>query len=242
MSSHAHPHSLPYALPHSATLAWWVTAWLRGHEQTDHVLDVLADDTHLLAGGSALDLLVRCREAGATYAGLALPVDGDPLGLGGPRAFNEAALEAGQAVVAGDLGLVPTEVGETVQWTAHPAARRQLPDVGEADRGLREALLVAARDLADLDVARWRPEAADALMDLHHRPGLDAPLGTPARCVELAGRGLQAWSVVDLALVDDGGAVSAHEVERRRDLITPLGRAARRAIVAACSPEVWPEP
>ena len=103
------------ALPHSATLAWWLTAWLRGHEQTDHVLDALADDTHLLAGGSTLDLLVSARGTGASYAGLALPVDGDPLGLGGPRDFNGAALEAGQAVVVGDLGLVPEEQGETVQ-------------------------------------------------------------------------------------------------------------------------------
>ena len=72
------------------------------------------------------------------------------------------------------------------------------------------------------------------------RPAVDAPLGTPARCVELAARGLQAWAIVDLALVDDGGAVSAYEVQRRRTLLQPLGRAARRAIVAACSPEVWP--
>jgi hypothetical protein len=228
------------ALPHSATLAWWLTAWLRGHEQTDHVLDELAADTHLLDGGSALDLLVRARGTGATYAGLALPVDGDPLGLGGPAAFNAAALEAGQAVVVGGLGLVPEEHGETVQWRTYDAARRQLPDVGEADRGLREELIGAAGDLADLDVARWRPEAADALMNLHHRPAVDAPLGTPARCVELAARGLQAWAIVDLALVDDGGAVSSYEVERRRTLLQPLGRAARRAIVAACSPEVWP--
>jgi hypothetical protein len=42
------------------------------------------------------------------------------------------------------------------------------------------------------------------------------------------------------ALADDGGALSSYEVERRRDLLQPLGRAARRAIVAACSPEVWP--
>ncbi|MBC2934959.1 hypothetical protein [Nocardioides sp. zg-1228] len=230
------------ALPHSATLAWWLTAWLRGHEQTDHVLDALADDTHLLHGGSALDLLLQARSAGASYAGLALPVDGDPLGLGGPHDFNAAALEAGQAVVAGDLGLVPDEQGETVQWHPFAASRRQLPDVGEADRSLRAALLAAAGDLAALDVARWRPEAADALMNLHHRPDLDAPLGTPPRCVDLAARGLQAWAIVDLALADDGGALSSFEAERRRDLLRPLGRAARRAVVAACSPEVWPEP
>ncbi|WP_210443246.1 hypothetical protein [Nocardioides sp. SYSU D00065] len=229
------------ALPHAATLAWWLTAWLRGHEQTDHVLDALAADTHLLAGGSALDLLARSRATGASYAGLALPVEGDPLGLGGPSEFNAAALDAGQAVVVGDLGLVPEEAGETVQWRVLAASRRQLPDVGEADRGLREALLHAAGDLADLDVARWRPEVADALMDLHHRPHLDAPLGTPARCVDLASRGLQAWAIVDLALADDGGALSSYEAERRRGLLQPLGRAARRAVVAACSPEVWPE-
>lgn len=229
------------ALPHAASLAWWLTAWLRGHEQTDHVLDALSTDTHLLEGGSALDLLVRARGTGATYAGVALPVDGDPLGLGGPRALNEAALEVGQAVVVGDLGLVPQEQGETVQWRVLPAARRQLPDVGEADRSLRETLVGAASELADLDVARWRPEAADALMNLHRRPALDAPLGTPPRCVDLAARGLQAWAIVDLALADDGGALSSYEVERRRGLLQPLGRAARRAIVAACSAEVWPD-
>ncbi len=240
MSSSPSP-SLPPALPHAAVLAWWLTAWLRGHEQTDHVLDVLADDTHLLDGGSALDLLVHTRASGAAYAGLALPVDGDPLGLGGPRAFNEAALEAGQAVVAGPLALVPEDRGETVQWRIFESAPRQLPDVGEADRGLRESLIGAAGDLAALDVARWRPEAADALMNLHRRPALDAPLGTPPRCVDLAARGLQAWAIVDLALADDGGAVSAWEMEQRRGLLQPLGHAARRAIVAACSPEVWPQ-
>ena len=240
MSSHAEPTLPHHSLPHSAVMAWWLTAWLRGHEQTDTVLDVLGDGAHFAATGSLVDLLGDLRRSEASYAGLALPVDGDPLGLGGPVAFNSAALHAGQAVVVGRIGLVPEEVGETVQWHAHVAARRQLPDVGEADRGLRATLMATANDLSDLEVARWRPEAADALMNLHRQPVLDAPLGTPGLCVELAARGMQAWSIVDLALQDDGGALTSYDVERRRGVLQPLERAARRAVVAACSPEVWP--
>jgi hypothetical protein len=57
--------------------------------------------------------------------------------------------------------------------------------------------------------------------------------------VELAGRALQALTIVDLALEDDGGAISATEANLRRAAIQPLGAAARRGLVAACSPEVW---
>ena len=232
-------------LPRSAELAWWLTAWLRGHEQTDHLLDAFAGEAHTVAGldgaGSLVDLLGHLRRAGVAHAGLALPVEGDAVGLGGPRAFNDAVLEAGEAVVAGTLGLVPREVGEVVHWQAHAAERRQLPDVGEADRGLRSALSGTADRLADLDVARWRPEVADALLNLRHRPLLDAPLGTPPRCVELAARASQARSIVSLALVDDGGALTAYDVEQRRSALVPLDRAARRALVAACSAEVWPD-
>jgi hypothetical protein len=67
-----------------------------------------------------------------------------------------------------------------------------------------------------------------------------APPGIPARCVDLAARGLQAVEIVDLALADDGGAVTAWEATRRRDALRPLERAGRRALVAAASPEVWP--
>ena len=120
------------------------------------------------------------------------------------------------------------------------AERRQLPDVGEADRALRAALPEAADALAALDVARWRPEVADRLMNLRHRPRFVAPPGVPPRCVELAARGLQALEIVELALEDDGGALTALEAETRRVALVPLGRAARRALVAAASPEVWP--
>ncbi len=78
-------------------------------------------------------------------------------------------------------------------------------------------------------------------MNLHHRPPLAPPPGTPARCVELAARSLQALAIVDLALEDDGGALSAAQATLRRESLHPLGAAARRGLVAACSPEVWPE-
>ena len=236
--------------PVSARLAWWGTAWLRGQVVTDLVLDaVLLDDaTHVVAGLPEVDgsvplarALAELRIAGATSLGLALPEPGDPVGIGGPPAFNTAALDAGEAVVAGGVGLVPHRVGAAVEWTAYVAAPRQLTDVGEADRGLRRALQESAIALAALDVARWRPEAADALMNLHHPPRLSPPPGTPERCVDLAARALQAGGIVDLALEDEGGALSAAESAARRAALHPLGAAARRGLVAACSPEVWAE-
>jgi hypothetical protein len=247
----AGPVSSP--VPASVRLAWWGTAWLRGHVVADHLIDAVLDQdaAHLVAfPDSGVEPLVtglgRLRSAGADALGAALPAVGDPVGLGGPGPFNAAALEAGEAVVAVDAasfalaGLVPTRVGAAVTWSVMEAQRRQLPDVGEADRALRKALPETADALARLDVARWRPEVADRLMDLRHRPRLDAPPGVPPRCVELAARGVQALEIVELALEDDGGALTALEAEARRAALLPLGRAGRRALVAAASPEVWP--
>lgn len=234
-------------LPVSARLAWWGTAWLRGQVGPDDLADaVIADDvTHVVvgAGGAGLvSAVAGLRAGGATALGAAFPAEGDLVGLGGPVAFNDAALDVGEAVVAvgAEVGLVPSRVGPTVEWTVLPARRRQLPDVGEADRDLRTVLLESAEHLARLEVARWRPEIADQLMNLRHRPALDAPPGVPQRCVDLAARGLQALGIADLALEDEGGALSVHEIAQRRGALTPLARAGRRALVAACSPEVWP--
>jgi len=235
----------------AARLAWWGTAWLRGHTVTDLLIDaVIADDaTHAVAGLPGADGtetlvagLARLRSMGATAVGAAFPAEGDPVGLGGPPAFNADALDVGEAVVVtgADVGLVPHRTGAAVVWTAHPAQRRQLPDVGEADRELRAALLRTAEALAALEVARWRPEVADRLLDLRHRAPLHAPDGVPPRCVELAARGLQATGIVELALEDDGAAISASEIAQRRAALVPLDRAGRRALTAACSPEAWP--
>jgi hypothetical protein len=238
-------------LPAAGRLAWWGTAWLRGQVVTDLLIDaVIGDDaTHAVAGlpgADGTDTLVgalgRLRSLGATSFGAAFPAEGDPVGLGGPRAFNADSLEAGESVVVAGtgLGLVPQRTGAAVIWTAQPAERRQLPDVGEADQQLRLALLESADALARLDVARWRPEVADMLLNLRHRHPVVAPAGVPERCADLAARGLQALGIADLALEDDGGAVSAAEITAREAALRPLARAGRRALVAACSPEVWP--
>jgi hypothetical protein len=238
-------------------MAWWLSAGLRGDAGPDDVLDgvrrsvVGTDAAHDVAGlegpehPGTLPLVLaigRFRAAGARSAGLALPSPGDPVGLGGPRPFNVAALETGEAVLLEGcgLGLVPHRAGAGVVWQVLPADRRPLVDLGEADRGLRAALTAVASALAALDVARWRPEVADELMNLRHRPAYDAPPGTPPRAVELAGRGLQAMGIVELALEDQGGAVTALEAARREEALRPLDAAGRRALVAACSPEVWP--
>lgn len=233
----------------SARVAWWGTAWLRGLASPDDVIDAihLGELPHTVSGlgADAVPLLVglaELRRRGATALGAAFPAEGDPVGLGGPADFNGAAIEAGEAVLAVEVGtgLVPVRVGPTYQWTSFGAGRRQLADVGEADRGLRAALLEAADLLAGLDVARWRPDVADELLNLRRVPALASPSGVPERCVDLAGRALQALGIADLALVDDGGALTAAEAAARRAAIVPLDRAGRRALTAACSPEVWP--
>jgi hypothetical protein len=233
----------------SARVAWWGTSWLRGQIVADELLDAVLSDSvaHLVSGVGddaqpLLGALAQLRGQGATGFGAAFPAEGDPVGLGGPAPFNSDALDVGEAVIAigAGVGLTPRAVGPTYEWHAQPAAPRQLPDVGEADRALRAVLLRSAQDLAALDLARWRPEVADRLLNLRHRAALEAPPGVPPRCVDLAARGLQALEIAALALEDDGSAVTAAEIVARRAALTPLERAGRRALVAACSPEVWP--
>ncbi len=226
-------------LPDAGLVAWWSTAWLRGDVVTDLLLDALG---HLEVAGGWLDLLVDLRRAGATGAGLALPAEGDPLGLGGPPAFNALAMEAGSAVVFADAGagLVPDDLGDRMTFRRVAAQRRQVPDLGEADRGLRLALTTAAAELTDLDVGRWRPEVADELMDLRRPAVVAPPPGVPALAGTLAARALRASTIVSLGLADDGAATSAYEIDSRRAALSPLDRAARAGLVAACSAEAWP--
>lgn len=237
-------------LPLSARVAWWGTALLRGAVSPDDLLDVLLAEhaAHVVAPAAGpgrstlLEAVAAARAAGGTAFAAAFPEPGDPVGLAGPAELTAAAVDAGEVVLAigGGLGWVPQQVGGAVEWTAYAARRRMPPDLGEAGRLLRGVLLSSAGELARLDVARWRPEVADALHDLRTGVPLAAPRGTPGRAVDLAGRALHLAAVVELALADDGAAVSAAEAAARRHALVPLGRAARHALTAACSPDGWP--
>ena len=237
----------PALLPLSGRFALWFSAWASGRSSLDDARDaVVGDDAaHDVAGlpgqPDVVPLIVALgvlRSAGATAAGPALPVPGDPLGLAGPSGFNADALEVGEGVVLDgtDLGLVPHRAGRGVVWVCHPArSRRQLPDPSEADQSLRRALLAASADLTDLDVARWRPDVADALMALRRSVDLVFPSGMAPRAVRLASLATRCRTIVELALADDGGSTTAAEADARRRALAPLDHAARRGLVAACA-------
>jgi len=167
-------------------LAAWANSWLTGSVSLDEVLDALRAQAavpdvgvahHLYAADvtalTALDTadaaplttsLGMLRRGGAAAFALALPAPGDPLGLGGPRRFTEAAIDAGQAVIVEGTGLgaVPTAIGAGVQWAVSEA----LPGVGEslaeADERLARVILDAQRHLADRAEENWRSDRAEA--------------------------------------------------------------------------------
>lgn len=233
------------SLPRSALLATWLNATLRGAVGPDDFAQAVrdGDPQHLVVDWPGRDPLTLVElpatalRSGATAAAAALPVAGDPVGLRGPAAFNARALDAGEAVVlAGTgLGLVPTVDARTVVWQVGPAEAALPLDRAEEGRLLRQALVTTTAELARLDVASWQPEIPDLLMNVRHRPDLPLPPGIDPRAVADLARAVLCLEVVDLALRDDGGATSVHEIGERRRCLTALDRAARRVTVAVCS-------
>lgn len=236
-----------YPLPVSGVLSGWLGACLAGRAQPDEMLHALDASTgeplgHLVTGldPEPLSLVLalgRFRSVGATGAALALPVPGDLAGLAGPPEFNQRALEAGEAVlvVGAGLGLVPEAAADVLTWHAVPAERPRPLDPREAAGVLRTALLEATHRLVELDVARWQPEIADALTNLHHRASAPLPSGLDPALVASVDRATLCLEIVELARSSEGAAVSAHEMDARHAALIPLGRAARHALVAACS-------
>lgn len=244
----------------SAAIAAWGNAWLTGHVGLDEAVDAMErlygphvacgipdqeGETPLRAG------LATLRRSGLSALRLALPAPGDPLGLSGPPAFNTAAIEVGEAVLAtvgdGVLGLIPCEdrrgssyVGTL--WTVHETrpAVADTPLLPEADHQLTLVVRQATEALASVDgAAEWRPEIAEALGALreshhHEQVGGLAP-GYPARAHRVAALAGRLAVVVDLARATEAAALSAAQVRRRTEALRDLDHAVRRAQVAACN-------
>lgn len=245
------------SLPRSVRLAAWTSAWLCDQVAIDDVLDRVRspdDEPHDVRGmpgggppAPLRDAVRALRALGAHAATVALPRPGDPHGVGGPRELTEAAVDAGEAVVAvgAPVALVPRvttfgppgDQGQLVRWQWHEA--RPAPagmDVTEADQALGTALFEANSTLTDLDLASWRPEVAQLLEDV--RAAKDAaplPRGYSPAAQALAARAARLWAITRFALDDDGAAVSASAAAARKAALQPLERAARHALAAACN-------
>lgn len=222
----------------------WGNAVLAGRVSLDEGADGIAgpDATHRVQGlpedPVAMPMTValgRLRTSGVTRLSLALPVPGDPLGLGGPPTFTTEALAAGEAVLVPErgLGLVPdVSDGRLVQWHAveQVVAAEPGEPLGPAETALRLALVVAADQLTDLDVVAGneRPRRGSA-------PRRRLPPGTDGRAAHLLETADRMLETVAAALADDGGALTTGQASRRRAALQPLEHAARRAVVTACA-------
>jgi len=100
---------------------------------------------------------------------------------------------------------------------------------------LRQALLRAGDRLVALDVARWRPEVAEVLSTLRGTPEVPLPVGHSPRAARVTALAQRCSTMAQLAMSDDGAAVSLTQCRARRDVLVELDSAARQALAAACS-------
>ena len=248
------------AVRRSTRFVSWVRAWRAGLIPYDEVADEIAgDEEHSVADAPGTWTDVPLREALSAFSKLhpdeirlVLPAPGDPRGLPGPGStFTGAALVTGEGVIAGRLGLVPEvrthtsgsgDTFETVLWQCHELPEAvgrtgEEPSPAEAEGELAIALAETTTRLAQLDVARWRPELAGALAILRQQDfGCELPPVYDPRARRLFARA----AVLDrmLALADQsapGGAINMHEAQQRDEALRPLLTACRRAVVAACN-------
>ena len=191
--------------------------------------------------------------AGVVRAALAFPQPGDPLGVGASSEFGAAATEAGAGVALttrrlGDLGWVPhrDERGSSYhgwRWQVvvlPPAPAPALPAeplrlIDQAERGLRRAMRAAGDELAELDLARWRPEAAAgrerATAALRRHVG-GLPAGWPPAARALTNHALALWRALAVVLADEGAA-SASAAQLRAAALSDLSHAVREAVVVS---------
>lgn len=249
-------------LPRSALLALWAGPVLAGRAEDGPLLRAVQgdDEPHEVSAGQAdglstgpaphrlPELLRALAEHKVSGLRLVLPVPGDPSELPGPAAVNEGATEAGECVVTvggPPLVVVPQvrkfgsalEVGHQVMWHVLDCALPTglgMTTVAEAERELREALARVTTELSDLDVSRWRPDAAVRLDGLRGSTSNRLiPTGTPQRAARVFDLAWRVWSIAALAREDHGGAVNGWEASQREQGLRQLESVSRRALVAS---------
>jgi hypothetical protein len=233
----------------SGSLAAWTAAWFQGAIGPDEVVDaVTGDDAPHQVSGLALDLVplrdvLAMWRREATAVRLALPAPGDVRGVPGPADFLAAALEAGEAVHGGNLGIVP-EVTEyypssappSVVWHAYvvEAAPVDHVQLGDVQYELAAAIRETATALTAADVSGGAADITDALRDARQAgEHLNVPPNFPPRAIALLAQAERLQAVLDLATEDpEGGAVDRFGMSARDSALRPLATAVRRARLA----------
>ncbi|WP_425953945.1 hypothetical protein [Xylanimonas sp. McL0601] len=246
----------PTALPRSAVLALWlqsesfapgvVVRCVQGDDEP-HTVSGLPGFEAATAG---LKDLVETWSAGPREVVALQPAPGDPAGV--PAVATAPATAAGECLAVetprGSWAVVPEvtafgstlERGHLVAWQVlevprwSTAVAGALGSLADAERDLRTSLVTATEALDQLDVARWRDDAADAIeavrsstTDAWPVPPLE---GRRARVLQLATRLL---AIVDVATADDGGAVNLWQADQRSTALREVERTARHALAAA---------
>jgi hypothetical protein len=243
----------------AALLAAWGSALLSGEVDVDDVVGAVEgeDEPHLVVDGTLSEpeelgsWLDGLRRTGVVGLRLALPAPGDPLGLVGPLAANQAALGAGEAVVAvpgsaaSDVTMLVPDIrtfgpagdqGHCVTWRCHQAsgAWPDVPTLAQGDRQLGEQLRESTSTLAALGTTSWRTDAATVAAHLRGAArAFVLPDSAGPRAEAVAQRAVGVLAILDAARADDGGAITSHVAQARAASLSPLDRAARRALVAA---------
>ena len=248
------------ALPRSVLLALWVARVGAGSGPLQRAVDAVQgdDEAHTVTDeeddiGSSRHLpdLIAAWASGPREAAALLPAPGDAADV--PVAVSAAALEAGECVLvrtdAGSFAAVPRieefgsiyEPGHFVAWTVRRVADWRTALLGtvgslaDSERDLRGALVSATEALTSLDVARWRPDAAETIASLRSDAdrGWPVPAGLDGRRLRVLGTAARLRAIVDLATADDGGAVNLWQADQRSTALREVDRAARRAMCAA---------
>ncbi|QTE31390.1 hypothetical protein J4E96_07295 [Pengzhenrongella sicca] len=201
--------------------------------------------------GDDLAELLAAWAAGPHESAALLPAPGDLAGV--PAAVATAALAARECVLVqtpgGSFAAVPDvvrfgsayEPGHLVTWSVQrvPDWRVQLlgtvGSLADSERALRGALRSATEALASLDVARWRPDAAEAIAALRSEadPDWPVPPDLDARRLRVLVAAARLRAIVALATADDGGAVNLWQADQRSTALREVDRAARHAMSAA---------